>query len=102
MILALSLMPAEYVLDENIKIPTGALSRTMISVHSTGEIKAAIARIWDNYMTEPEAGPAWIQADIVEGRKPNGLSEAAKAGTLGVNVWLTKNLIKARKRVGKL
>ena len=99
MIIALSLMPASYVLDESIKLPSGSLFRTIVSVQTTEQVRTLVRNIWNNQMVEPEADPSWIQIDILEGRKPNGFSAAAKAGGLGVNVWVTKNLAKPKKGI---
>jgi len=91
-ILLLSLMPASYRLDESYKGPPGALARDIILAHSTAEVQAKIKAFWDQYLSRPDAEPSWIQLDLIEGRKPKGFSEAAKAGNLGLNVWLTKKI----------
>jgi len=101
MIIALSLMPASYVLDESIKLPANPLARDMPVVHTTAEVRDHISHMWDSYMGQENPGPAWMQLDIIEGRKVNGLSAAAKSGGLGVNVWVTKNLAKSKNHADK-
>ena len=101
MIVSLSLMPASYPLDESIRLPAGSISRKILIVHSTEDAQREIARVWGKYMEQDHPKPAWIQLDILEGRKPNGFSEAAKSNKLGLNVWVTQNPNKSQIRLGR-
>lgn len=89
MILMLSAMRASppYEIDESIKIPSGAICRSCLSIRSLNEAKAKIFGFIDS-LPEPFSV---IQADVLEGRKPNGFSEAVKDGVFGNLVFVTKN-----------
>jgi hypothetical protein len=92
MIFMLSILPESRRADAPVKCPGGALARTVECDITVEGVQAHVAAMWGRFRDGCPDDPAFMQMDVLEGRKPAGFKDHDRAGTLGKNVVVTRKV----------